>query len=102
MVKLRSGGTAASLSEVREDIRRIASAHGAHNVRIFGSFRHGEAGDSSDLELLVEMESGRSLFDLVALSDELEETLGVEVDVLTEGSLSPYLRDGILAEAVAL
>jgi predicted nucleotidyltransferase len=42
------------------------------------------------------------LFDLVALGDELEEALGIEVDVVTEGSLSPYLRDRILAEAVRL
>jgi predicted nucleotidyltransferase len=48
------------------------------------------------------MAEGRSLFDLVALSDELEEALGVEVDVVTAGSLSPYLRDRILSEAVAL
>ncbi|MBS1880745.1 MAG: nucleotidyltransferase domain-containing protein, partial [Actinobacteria bacterium] len=55
-----------------------------------------------DLDLLVDMSEGCSLFDLVALGDELEEALGVEVDVVTEGSLSPYLRDRILAEAVAL
>jgi predicted nucleotidyltransferase len=48
------------------------------------------------------MADGRSLFDLVALTDELEEVLGVDVDVVTEHSLSPYLRDRILAEAVAL
>jgi len=91
-----------SLSEIRQDVSRIASAHGAHNVRVFGSFRRGDAGASSDLDLLVDMSAGRSLFDLVALSDELEDELGVEVDVVTEGSLSPYLRDTILAEAVAL
>jgi uncharacterized protein len=86
----------------REDINRIAAAHGARNVRVFGSVRRGEANSSSDLDLLVDMSEGRSLFDLVALGDELEEALGVEVDVVTEASLSPYLRDQILAEAVAL
>lgn len=69
---------------------------------MFGSTPRGEASAASDLDLLVEMDEGRSLFDLVALSDELEKALGVEVDVVTEGSLSPYLRDRILAEAVAL
>jgi predicted nucleotidyltransferase len=64
---------------------------------------HGEqAGGASDLDLLVDMAEGRSLFDLVALSDELEDSLGIEVDVVTEGGLSPYLRDRILDEAVAL
>jgi len=94
--------SALSLPEVRHDIERIASAHGARNVRLFGSFRRGDSGAASDLDLLVEMEGGRSLFDLVALSDDLEDALGIEVDVVTEGSLSPYLRDRILAEAVAL
>lgn len=86
----------------RSEISRIAAAHGARNVRIFGSVRRGEADAKSDIDLLVDMAEGRSLFDLVALSDELGETLGVDVDVVTEGSLSPYLRDRILAEAVSL
>jgi predicted nucleotidyltransferase len=91
-----------SLPEVRRNISRIATAHGARNVRVFGSTGRGEAGSSSDLDLLVDMAEGRSLFDLVALADELEDSLGVDVDVVTEGGLSPYLRDRILAEAVAL
>lgn len=89
-------------SKVREDINRIAAAHGAGNVRVFGSVPRGEADDSSDLDLLVDMSGGRSLLDLVALSDDLEDALGIEVDVVTEGGISPYLRDRILAEAVAL
>ena len=81
---------------------RIAAAHGARNVRVFGSVVRGESTDSSDLDLLVDMAVGRSLLDLVALGDDLEEALGVAVDVVTEKSLSPYLRDRILAEAVSL
>jgi predicted nucleotidyltransferase len=90
------------LPEIRESINRIALAHGADNVRVFGSRGRHEAAESSDLDLLVDMADGRSLFDLVALTDELEDALGVEVDVVTEGGLSPYLRDRILAEAVVL
>lgn len=90
------------LQETRAEIHRIAAAHGARNVRVFGSVPRGEANAGSDLDLLVDMTAGRSLFDLVALSDELEEALGIDVDVVTEGSLSPYLRDRIMAEAVAL
>jgi uncharacterized protein len=86
----------------REDINRIAAAHGARNVRVFGSVGRGESSESSDLDLLVDMSEGRSLLDLVALGDDLAEALGVAVDVVTEKSLSPYLRDRILAEAVAL
>jgi uncharacterized protein len=89
-------------SAEREDISRIAAAHGARNVRVFGSVARGESGGSSDLDLLVEMTEGRTLFDLVALGADLEEALGVAVDVVTEKSLSPYIRDRVLAEAVSL
>lgn len=83
-------------------MRRIAAAHGAGNVRVFGSVGRGEEGASSDLDLLVDMAEGRSLFDLIALSNDLEESLGVDVDVVTEASLSPYIRHRVLDEAVAL
>lgn len=71
-------------------------------MRVFGSVGRGEKGASSDLDLLVDMAEGRSLFDLIALANDLEESLGVNVDVVTETRLSPYLRDRILDEAVAL
>lgn len=102
MSELKNLPDAGSLQEARSDINRIAASHGARNVRVFGSVVRGEASMASDLDLLVEMAEGRSLFDLVALADELKETLGIDVDVVTEGSLSPYLRDRILAEAVSL
>lgn len=57
---------------------------------------------AGDLDLLVEMAEGRSLFDLAALSEDLEGALGIEVDVLTEESVSPYLRERLLSEAVPL
>jgi len=83
-------------------VRRIAAAHGAVNVRVFGSVGRGEQGASSDLDLLVDMAEGRNLFDLIALSNDLEESLGVVVDVVTEASLSPYIRDRVLDEAITL
>lgn len=100
----KQGGVPRSIaiSEVREDIRRIATAHGAGNVRVFGSTGRGEQGASSDLDLLVDMAEGRTLFDLIALSNDLEDSLGVEVDVVTEASVSPYIRDRVLDGAVAL
>jgi uncharacterized protein len=102
MVDKPHGSSPMLASEEREDINRIAAAHGARNVRVFGSVGRGESNDSSDLDLLVDMSEGRSLLDLVALGADLEEALGVAVDVVTEKSLSPYLRDRILSEAVAL
>lgn len=90
-----------SATRSREEIVRIASAHGARNVRVFGSAGRGEPG-AGDIDLLVEMAEGRNLLDLIALSNELQEALGAEVDVVSERGLSPYLRDRILAEAVLL
>lgn len=86
----------------RKEILRISAAHGAQNVRVFGSVSRGEAQEQSDIDLLVEMQAGRSLFDLVALGQELEELLGRRVDILTDGGISPYLKDRIYAEAQAL
>jgi predicted nucleotidyltransferase len=102
MAKREEGYRSVALPTIREDVRRIAAVHGAGNVRVFGSVGRGEQDASSDLDLLVDMAEGRSLFDLIALSNDLEESLGVDVDVVTEASLSPYIRDRVLDEAVAL
>jgi predicted nucleotidyltransferase len=102
MVRQKKSRRSVALPAIREDVRRIAAAHGAGNVRVFGSVGRGEQDASSDLDLLVDMAEGRSLFDLIALSNDLEESLGVDVDVVTEASLSPYIRARVLDEAVAL
>lgn len=81
------------------DIVRVAQAHGAMSVRVFGSRARGDAGPESDLDLLVTLEPGRGLLDLVAIKQDLEDLLRFPVDVVTEASLSPYLRDAVLAEA---
>lgn len=90
------------LTENRAQILQIAARHGARNVRVFGSAARGEAGPSSDIDLLVDLEPGRSLLDHVALWQDLQELLGCPVDVVVEGGVSPYLRERILAEAVPL
>ncbi len=86
----------------RHTILRIAAKHGAHNVRVFGSMSRGEETDCSDLDLLVDLEPGRSLLDQVGLKQELEQLLQRKVDVVVEGGLSPYLEERILSEAVPL
>jgi predicted nucleotidyltransferase len=88
--------------EIREKIAGISRDHGAHSVRLFGSYARGEAHEGSDLDLLVEMEQGRSLLDLIDLQHALERELGIAVDVLTPASLSPYLRESVEKDAVAL
>lgn len=62
----------------------------------------GEDTAASDLDLLVEMEPGRSLLDLVAIKQDLEDLLGCRVQVDTEAAVSPYLREKVLEEAVRL
>jgi len=87
------------LSERISDIRQIAKAHGITRVRVFGSQASGVAGNTSDLDLLVDLKPERDLLDLVAFKLALEDHLGCRVDVVTEASLSPYLRKLILRDA---
>lgn len=91
-----------TIHDHRDEILRLARKHGAQNVRLFGSAARGDDRADSDLDLLVEMEKGRSLIDHVALKQDLEELLEREIDVVTEQSLHPRLRDRVLREAIAL
>jgi uncharacterized protein len=86
----------------RDEILRRAAERGARNVRVFGSTARGEARAASDVDLLVEMEPGRSMLDFVGLWQDLQGLLGISVDLVSEGGISPYLREKILSEAVAL
>lgn len=91
-----------AIRDHRDEILRLARAHGARKLRLFGSAARGDDRSDSDLDLLVEMEPGRSLVDHVALKQDLEGLLGRDVDVVTEQSLHPRLRDRVLREAVSL
>ena len=91
-----------AIREHRSEILDRASQHGARNVRVFGSAARGDAGPASDVDLLVEMDPGRSLLDFVGLWQELEDLFGLKVDLVSEGGISPYLREQILSEAIAL
>jgi predicted nucleotidyltransferase len=88
------------LRQKREEILRLCARYGARNPRVFGSAARREADEQSDLDLLVEMEPGRSLFDLGGLQYELEQLLGCPVDVVTERGLKARIRDRVLREAV--
>ena len=80
---------------IREAAKRFRSA----NPRIFGSAARGDDEEGSDLDILVDALPGATLFDLGALQAELEDLLGVPVDLLTPGDLPPKLREAILADA---
>ena len=90
------------LKAKRQEILDIAARHGAHNLRVFGSVARGESGPKSDLDILVEMEPGKSLMDHVALMQDLEDLLQRKVDVVSERALHWYIRDRVLAEAIPL
>jgi predicted nucleotidyltransferase len=92
----------ALLKTKREEILRAAARRGARNVRVFGSAARGEANSDSDIDFLVEMEPGRSLFDVGGLLMDLQQLLGRDVDVVTEKSLHWYIRERVLAEAIPL
>ena len=91
-----------TLQKQRGAILRIAEKYGARNVRVFGSTSRGEQADTSDVDLLVDLEPRRSLLDQVGLKQEIEELLGRRVDIVVEGGISPYLEERILSEAVPL
>jgi len=83
-------------------IRQIARRHGVERVRLFGSEARGEAGPKSDVDLLVRFAPGRGFRDLMDFCEEVEEALARKVDVVTEDGLSPFIRQRVLREAVAL
>ena len=90
------------IKEKREEILHIAEKHGARNVRIFGSVARGEADEKSDIDLLVEMEPGRSLLDHAALWLDLQDLLGRKVDVVSENGIKARIRGRVLKEAIPL
>jgi predicted nucleotidyltransferase/DNA-binding XRE family transcriptional regulator len=90
------------LHEHRDEILELASRHHGTNVRVFGSVARGEETGRSDLDLVVDMEAGRSLLDQVRLRRAISELLGVEVDLVASGGLLERDRSTILAEAIPI
>ena len=88
-----------ALLKARDEILAIAQRHGASNVRVFGSVARGEAGPDSDVDILVDLELGRSLLDHAQLQIDLEALLGRKVDAR---GLRPHLRDRVIQEAIPL
>jgi predicted nucleotidyltransferase len=86
----------------RSEILKLAQRHGARRVYLFGSVVRGEATADSDIDVLVELEPGRSLFDLGGLLMDLEALLGRRVDVVTTAGLRERIRERVLREAVPL
>ena len=70
----------------RNEVRRL---------RVFGSYARGEATEASDMDLIADFSRPKSLLDIVRIEREMSSALGVRVDLLTEGAISPYIRDRI-------
>ena len=87
------------IGDKRDTILTLAAKYGASNVRVFGSVAEGEANEASDVDFLVDMEPGRSLFDLGGLLMDLEELLGRRVDLITEPALHWYIREKVMHQA---
>ncbi len=90
------------LRRCRRAIIELAANRGAHNVRVFGSVARGENTAASDVDFLVDLDSGVGVVALAALKRELAELLGVDVDVVPAETLKARIRHGVLAEAIPL
>jgi len=87
------------LNQYRETIRQLVLEAGMANPRVFGSVLHGEDGEESDLDLLIDPAPKTSLLDLAGLQIEIEARTGVKVDLLTPKSLPLKFRQKVLDEA---
>jgi len=90
------------IQQKKEEILVVAQQHGIMNIRIFGSVARGEDNLQSDIDLLVDLEKGRTLFDLGGALIQLQDLLGRKVDIVTERGLHWYLREKIMKEAKPL
>ena len=86
----------------RQAILHLAQTYGATNLRIFGSVARGEDTPTSDLDMIIDLEPNRSLFDLGGLAMDLQDLLGCPVDIVTEKGLKQRIRARVLREAINL
>jgi predicted nucleotidyltransferase len=89
-------------SQMLEDAIRYLRKRGVKNIAVFGSRRRGDAKPDSDLDLLVDFPEGTTLFDHVGMEMELSKLLGVKVELVSRGAVSPYMRERIEGEAVTV
>ena len=97
MPAFKSPITDSLLQAKRQEILALAARHGAHSLRVFGSFARGEAHDASDVDFLVELGPGAT-----SLQMDLQDLLGRKVDVVEPDALHRSIRGNILREAIPL
>ncbi|MEQ8971198.1 MAG: nucleotidyltransferase family protein [Coleofasciculus sp. C1-SOL-03] len=86
----------------KPQILAISAKYGAYNIRLFGSYARGEATNNSDIDFLMDMETGKSLLNRIALKQELEDLLGKKVDIAKPENLHESIQSQILKEAIPL
>ena len=91
-----------ALKQKRTEIISIAEQYGGRKVRVFGSLARGDSGMDSDVDFLIELAPERSLLDIVAIKQDLEDLLQRKVDIVTESAVSPYIRREIVRQAISL
>lgn len=87
---------------IRDTVIRVLIPHGVSQIRVFGSYTTGSQTQESDLDLIVSFHTRKDLFDLGGMREDLIDALGIPVDLLIEGAISPYLKNRVLDEAVVI
>jgi len=90
------------MQDVKQVIIPILKKYCVPKAALFGSYSRGDFSDSSDIDLVLEPPKKMSLLGLIRVEHELEDLLGIEVDLLTYASLHPYVRDYILRDEQVL
>ncbi|MAS38108.1 MAG: nucleotidyltransferase [Anaerolineaceae bacterium] len=94
--------TLEDLRQRRDEIMALMERYGAYNVRVFGSVARGDAGPDSDVDLLISFPQNKSMFELVGLWLDIQELIGYEVSLITDGLDDKRFMDSVLQDAVAL
>ena len=90
------------IQKIQQQIVPILKEAGVLRSSLFGSIARGEANEKSDIDILVDLPKGKSLFDLADLQESLQSALGKKVDIGTYRSIKPFLRERILSEQIQI
>lgn len=88
--------------KIRDTIIAILTRYDAEQIAIFGSYARGEAGAKSDIDILVRFAHPKSLLQIIRIEEEIEASLKIPVDLITEKAVSPYLTDSIRRDEVVI
>ncbi len=91
-----------TIEELKKKIQPVLAKYSVNKAAIFGSFARGEMKEGSDIDILVELLESHSLFDFIAIKQEIEEKIGFKVDLVEYSTLHPKLQKIILAEQVPI